>query len=150
MWQTRAACNPRGRSPGHGAPVTQRPVWPVLLISACFLVLLSPDPSHATFPGANGKIVFEKDLVVGGDFNAEIFVMDADGGNPVNLTNNPAHDGAPKWSPDGRRIAFVREADIYVMDADGTNVIRLTNDSYWDFAPAWSPDGSQIAFGSNL
>ena len=55
----------------------------------------------------------------------EIYVMDADGRNQQNLTNNPAHDGSPSWSPDGKRIAFDSDRDgrfnweIYVIDADG-------------------------------
>ena len=42
------------------------------------------------------------------DRNLEIYVMDADGGNPVNLTRDPAADRGPAWSPDGQRIAFER------------------------------------------
>ena len=67
------------------------------------------------------------------DGNPEIYVMDADGGNLRRLTNNPARDYAPSWSPDGKRIAFISDRDgharrripglftseIYVMDADG-------------------------------
>ena len=40
------------------------------------------------------------------DGNAEIYVMDADGGNQENLTNHPASDTQPDWSPDGTKIAF--------------------------------------------
>jgi Tol biopolymer transport system component len=116
-----------------------------LLLSVCLIALLSANPSHATVPGSNGKIVFERDLFPDG--NAEIFVMDADGGNPVNLTNNPARDTAPAWSPDGRRIAFARDFDIYVMDADGSNVVKLP--TYGGaIGPTWSPDGSSIAFAT--
>jgi TolB protein len=58
------------------------------------------------------------------------------------LTDNPAWDGKPAWSPDGTKIAFVSDrdgnGDIYVMNADGSNVIRLTNEGY-NFEPSWSP-----------
>ncbi|MFQ5342262.1 MAG: DPP IV N-terminal domain-containing protein [Anaerolineae bacterium] len=103
----------------------------------------SPPPAPA------GKIIFESYR----DGNAEVYTMDEDGSNLVNLTNHPAYDGAPAWSPDGQQIAFTSERDgaanIYVMDADGTNVARLTDEGGNSAVPAWSPDGSRIAFLSD-
>jgi len=87
------------------------------------------------------------------DWNKEIYVMDADGNNLRNLTNNPASDEAPSWSPDGQGIAFQSDRDgnseIYVMDADGNNLRNLTNNPAGDSSPAWSPDGQRIAFVSS-
>ncbi|HEV2763768.1 MAG TPA: protein kinase [Pyrinomonadaceae bacterium] len=72
--------------------------------------------------------------------------------NPLRVTNNPAIDQHPDWSPDGKRVAFTSnrdgKPDIYVMDWDGQNVRRLTHNTAEDFAPVWSPDGSRIAFTS--
>ena len=86
----------------------------------------------------------------------DIYVMDANGGNPQNLTNNPpAHDRDPSWSPDGERIVFasVREEhfsfEIYVMDDDGGNQQRLTENLRNDMFPSWSPNGKRIAFASD-
>jgi uncharacterized delta-60 repeat protein len=81
--------------------------------------------------------------------NGEIFVMNADGSNQTNLTNNPAFDSNSNWSPDSMKIVFTRDGEIYVMNADGSNQTRLTNNAANDYNSAWSPDGTKIAFASN-
>jgi len=85
------------------------------------------------------------------DGNPEIYFMNADGTGLSRLTNNPATDTDPAWSPDGKRIAFVSKrdggSDIYVMNADGSNVVRRTSAGHSE-SPAWSPDGRKIAFSS--
>ena len=100
-----------------------------------------------TLASNTGRIVFTSLR----DGNTEIYVMDANGGNQENLTNHPADDRHPDWSPDGRKIAFVSRRDgagsqIHVMDAGGKNVIRLTDEPGGKRDPDWSPDGKQIAF----
>jgi len=80
--------------------------------------------------------------------------MRSDGTNQVRLTNSPALDFEPDWSPDGTRIVFTTDRDnagyeIYVMNADGTVPVRVTANIGADFQPNWSPDGQRIAFQSN-
>jgi TolB protein len=100
----------------------------------------------------NGKKIAFDD---GGQISGDIWVINSDGTDPTNLTNNPAwRNIRPDWSPDGRKIAFTSRRDgndeIYVMNADGTNQTNLTNyRGADDSAPAWSPDGKKILFQSN-
>lgn len=64
-------------------------------------------------------------------------------GGTISVDGRPVARGTqPAWSPDGRRIAFVRDGDIHVVGADGTGDRRLAR----GFSPAWSPDGRTIAF----
>jgi TolB protein len=78
--------------------------------------------------------------------DSEIYVMNADGSGQRRLTRNPAHDFAPAWSPDGRRIAFVSSWQLWVMNADGSGQRQLTRQGAHNFNPTWSPDGKRIAF----
>jgi TolB protein len=97
----------------------------------------------------DGRIAFTNTSANGSD----IFAINADGTGLTNLTNDPAADDSPAWSPDGTKIVFRSNRtgvyDLYVMNADGSGVTALTADSAAEGRPAWSPDGAKLAFASN-
>lgn len=104
-------------------------------------------------------------VLVGSDQagSAQLFLMDAKGGNTKQVTTSVSpkqwpgspRDGnnSPVWSPDGAKIAYVSWAngtpDIFIMDANGKNDKRLTNGPVRDENPQWSRDGKYIYFSSN-
>jgi Tol biopolymer transport system component len=101
------------------------------------------------------RIAFESDRAG----NPEIYVMDVQDAlqdvlshEPVNVTDNPADDLWPSWSPAGDQIAFVSQRDgnreIYVVNADGSGLTNLTDHPDAEWRPYWSPDGRRIAFVS--
>ena len=83
----------------------------------------------------------------------QIFLMNEDGADPLNVSNNDFCDRSPVWSPDGGTIAFISDRtgdwEIFVMNADGSDQRRLAGNPGLDRAPAWSPDGTRIAWESH-
>ncbi|MPZ68286.1 MAG: hypothetical protein GEU71_02005 [Actinobacteria bacterium] len=108
----------------------------------------------------NGRIAFVR--IIDDSVNpptTDIYAMDGDGGNEVRLTDDPATDVEPSWSPDGRFIAFSSDRhgksgyeQVYTMSADGDRTTPVTSGSPSGFtranSPSWSPDGMRIAFGA--
>ena len=89
------------------------------------------------------------------DGNREVYMMNPDGSEQVNLTQHRADDQNAVWSPTGEQILFVsdrqgtRVRDLYVMDADGSNVHRVFKKKAKGRRerPTWSADGKQFAYG---
>ena len=86
------------------------------------------------------------------DGNLEVYMMNPDGSEQVNLTQHPALDLEAAWSPTGEQILFVSDRegirDLYLMDADGANVRRVfkKKTDVWRTAPTWSPDSKQFVY----
>lgn len=118
------------------------------LAGASALGVVPPPAATASGPGEAGRIAYVTDR----DGNLEVYSVLWDTTGVINLTQHPAADYGPAWSPDGSKIAFTSNrdgnAEIYVMGADGSSPIRVTGDAADDTYPSWSPDGRRLAFGS--
>jgi Tol biopolymer transport system component len=83
-------------------------------------------------------------------YTGDIYVVSVAGGARHALTDAPEQEYFPALSPNGRRIAYVRDADpdpqLWLMNADGSGQHRLTSSPGEKLRPLWSPDGSRIAF----
>ena len=121
------------------------------------LVLVTALSSHianaqsSRWPSSNGLLAFRSDR----DGEPDVFTLDATSGTPTKLTDNSGiADLQPSWSPDGRRVAFVRRTgehgrpDLYVMTATGTGRTRLTRTPVAERDPSWSPDGTLLVYAA--
>jgi predicted Ser/Thr protein kinase len=105
-------------------------------------------PATTPAPAGQCRIVYQRD--------GDIYVRNCDGSGARRLTDHPASDWLPTWSPDGTRIVFTSDRDavregwgqLHTVDADGSNLTRLTYTERNDEHPSWSPDGNRIAFHS--
>jgi Tol biopolymer transport system component len=98
------------------------------------------------------KIIYETYRDTDGRLNWELYQMNADGSNPVNLTQTPDMDEMyPHASPDGKKICFVVDEgtgrdkirSVYYMNIDGTGRVKVATNAR---QPCWSPDGKKIAY----
>ncbi len=101
-------------------------------------------------PSPDGKkLVF----MAGTSNSMDLWVCNSDGSSPTRLTNT-GKTGTPRWSPDGRWIAFDSDgrfgrSGIYVVSADGGSIRPLVEDHSNNSVPSWSRDGKYIYFASN-
>ena len=105
------------------------------------------------FPCCTGPTKASNDLSSPGIADG-LWLMRADGSDLHALSSVPG-GGAPAWSPDGKRIAFLGlgvdgDSDLYLVGADGNDQQKVTDDQGDESVPAWSPDGTKLAFARML
>ena len=101
---------------------------------------LSPDGKHVAF--TIGDVNFADNRVVN-----QIYVTPVGGGELKKLTDGKTSSSAPRWSPDGKKLAFVTGGQLWTMDSDdGGDKEQVTKISTGAAGPVWSPDGKWIAF----
>ncbi len=115
---------------------------------------ITPTVQATPIGGGSGQIAFASDR----SGIPQIWLMDSDGNNPIQITNLP--DGAcqPEWSPDSSRLVITSPcpkfkdsyegSSLFLIHNDGSGLTPLVSKPGGDFDPAWSPDGSRIAFTS--
>jgi Tol biopolymer transport system component len=122
-------------------------------------VAASPSETPLPAPTVTGTIAFVKAVEVvdngNGPFvqDGDIYTVKSDGTGLKRLTDDNLIEGAPSWSPDGRRIVYVVDSTsegtgvtphLWIMNADGSGKRQLTKGSVYANEPAWSPDGKRI------
>jgi dipeptidyl aminopeptidase/acylaminoacyl peptidase len=110
---------------------------------------LSPDGRTAAF------VVWSTDRETN-DYTASIWLVAVDGAaQPRRLTRGKKQDVAPRWSPDGSRLAFASNRDskakqLYVLPVEGGEPLQLTELKEDVTEVAWSPDGTRIVFSARV
>jgi Tol biopolymer transport system component len=109
----------------------------------------SPDGTQLLYVADGG------DGPYGTRYHLDIWVINADGSDPVNLTQSRRNDEDPEWTPDGTQIVFTSErADtnpqLFIMNADGSEVELISGGYASEYNPTFSPDGEYLAFSSTI
>jgi TolB protein len=135
----------------RGIAYRRKRLWIVLLACLAALALLPglvAGTGESTEPDVRGGglIAFYSER----DGDAEILIMNLDGSDLRQLTDNNCTDNVPALSPDGRFLAFgsdrTGDQNLFVMDIADLSVRQLTDTSQIETHPEWSPDGTQLAF----
>jgi Tol biopolymer transport system component len=118
----------------------------VLTGLAVLTLSMLASPAGAAFPGRNGRIVVPSNR----SGNFELWTVKANGTGWRQLSDHPAFDACPAWSPDGTTLAFCSDRtgslQVFTMHADGSGVRQVSHGLASALFPEWSPDGSRLVF----
>jgi Tol biopolymer transport system component len=136
----------RAQTAGLAMAVVLASLGGVALLARVFGLVQNPQP---VAPSGGNTIA----LVRGTDERRDIFLMSPDGGELRRLSDGSGVNQWPSWSPDGRKIAFIRgdpagePYGVYVIGADGRGLAKISGEVLAEESrPAWSPDGARIVF----
>ncbi len=129
-----------GRAEEKLRPMTVDDVMKVRYITD---VALSPDGERIAY------VISEADLKQG-RYNTDVWLLPFAGGTPTRLTNSPGQDDSPRWSPDGKTLAFLSDRagkpQIWLIPVDGGEARQLTDSKTGVRDHAWSPGGKRLAY----
>ena len=150
--ESRRAGTPVG--PRAGRPLTVHCAGMLALLLATALsvddYVTMPNPASPRLApdGKRVAYVLTQADMTRGVYDSDIWLVDADGAHDTQLTRNPGSDNNPKWSRDGKTLAFLSDRDgrtaIWLLDPAGGEPRKLSGESVRDYE--WSPDGKRIAF----
>jgi WD40-like Beta Propeller Repeat len=121
----------------------RRPTMLTALAAGALLTTVLTGTAHAAYSGADGLIAFVR--------HSNIYTINPESATPastVRQLTRDGHDSGPRWSPDGRHLAFTDGGNLWLMRANGSHKRQLTSlaPRYTDSRPTWSPNGRYLAF----
>jgi len=136
--------NPAAPAHAAGRPMTVDDLLAVKVVS---------DPQVAPDGTRVAYVVAARDLATD-KTNSDLWLVPIKGGEPRRLTTAPGADTHPRWSPDGKQIAFVSNrggsAQVWLLPVDGGEARQLTKLPVDVAGPIWSPKGDKIAFAAEV